>query len=405
MRHFLNQRFLTNNQHDSQWNLNHLCDHLFDSIPNIKIDSPIDEPLTRTTDITHSYSTSPSLTPASSFSTDDNTFIESHQEQFDNNSNYSLNSCGDTIKYHFSQFQIRKLIGTGHFAQVYLAQNTINQAWYAIKAINKKKLATKQQIKHVHDEKDVLLSASHPFLVKLWGTFQTDSHVFFVTDYVPGDELFRLIRKKKGLTELEAKFYAAETVLALEYLHNRDIAYRDLKPENILLDNHGHIKLIDFGLAKQVSDVTYTLCGTPDYLAPEVIRARGYTKEVDWWSLGVLIYEMIVGHAPFTSKNPIELYENILLCSIQWPSDISSEAKDLIQGLLKVKPADRYNLQEIKAHPWFADIDFEQLLSCNVDAPNIPDLQDNDDTSRDGQDIELLYTSDQYAHDDMFASF
>lgn len=110
-------------------------------------------------------------------------------------------------------------------------------------------------------------------------------------------------------------------------------------------------------------------------------------------------------HAPFTSKNPIELYENILLCSIQWPSDISSEAKDLIQGLLKVKPADRYNLQEIKAHPWFADIDFEQLLSCNVDAPNIPDLQDNDDTSRDNQDIELLYISDQYAHDDTFASF
>ena len=101
------------------------------------------------------------------------------------------------FKYHFSQFQITKLIGTGHFAQVYLAQNTINQAWYAIKAINKKKLATKQQIKHVHDEKDVLLSASHPFLVKLWGTFQTDSHVFFVTDYVPGGELFRLIRKKK----------------------------------------------------------------------------------------------------------------------------------------------------------------------------------------------------------------
>jgi protein kinase A len=156
-------------------------------------------------------------------------------------------------------------------------------------------LVSRRQVEHAHNERDILGSVSHPFLVKLWGTFQSETHVFLVTDYVPGGELFRIIRKYKKLNGEAAKFYAAEVLLAIEHLHANDIAYRDLKPENILIDHRGHVKLTDFGFAKRVPDMTWTVCGTPDYLAPEIIRSQGYTKAVDWWSLGVLIYEMLTG--------------------------------------------------------------------------------------------------------------
>ncbi|CAO3699021.1 unnamed protein product [Rhizopus stolonifer] len=192
----------------------------------------------------------------------------------------------DTSFFGFSP-QLR-MIGSGQFAQVYQSQN------YAIKVIDKHRLSN-QQINHVHLEKHILQSVTHPFLVRLWGSCQTSHSFLLAMDYVPGGELFKRIQAKKKLSEQEAKFYAAEVVLAIEYLHTQDIIYRDLKPENIMLDSQGHIKLIDFGFAKIVHDVTSTLCGTPDYLAPEIIKARGYTRAVDWWALGVLIYEMLVG--------------------------------------------------------------------------------------------------------------
>lgn len=192
-------------------------------------------------------------------------------------------------------FDIKQTVGTGSFARVHLAKSKINQKYYAIKAIDKKDLVTRRQLAHAQNERLILSSVSHPFVVKLWGTFQSESHVFLVMDYISGGELFRMIRKQKKFTEEQAKFYAAEVVLALEYLHSIDIAYRDIKPENILIDQRGHVKLTDFGFAKTVPHKTWTVCGTPDYLAPEIIRSKGYTKAVDWWGLGVLIFEMLTG--------------------------------------------------------------------------------------------------------------
>lgn len=191
-------------------------------------------------------------------------------------------------------FDIKQTVGTGSFARVHVAKSKANGKYYAIKAIDKKDLLSRRQVEHVHNEREVLSIVSHPFLIKFWGTFQSETHVFFVMDYVPGGELFRLIKNKK-LKEEEARFYIAEVTLAIEYLHSINVAYRDLKPENILLDQRGHVKITDFGFAKQVKDVTWTVCGTPDYLAPEIIRSKGYTKAVDWWGLGVLIFELLAG--------------------------------------------------------------------------------------------------------------
>ncbi|GAN05667.1 cAMP-dependent protein kinase type 2-like [Mucor ambiguus] len=294
----------------------------------------------------------------------------------------------ESHKHHrlsLDDFIIKQTVGTGSSARVHLAKSKVNGKYYAIKAISKSDLVNKRQVEHANNERYVLGSVSHPFLVKLWGSFQSESHVFLVMDYVPGGELFRQLRKQKAFTEDEARFYAAEVVLALEYLHSVNIAYRDLKPENILIDRQGHIKITDFGFAKRVVDRTWTVCGTPDYLAPEIIRSQGYTKAVDWWSLGVLIYEMITGSPPFTAKNPIDQYQKILECDITFPSSMSPEVVDLLQNLLKTKASERFgNLKnganDIKQHAWFKGIDFEQVLARQLPPPFVPDIKFEGDT-------------------------
>lgn len=183
------------------------------------------------------------------------------------------------------------------------------------------------------------------------------------------------------------RFYAAEVILALEYLHANEIIYRDLKPENILLDEKGHVKLTDFGFAKRVPTYTYTVCGTPDYLAPEIIRSNGYTRAVDWWSLGVLIFEMLVGKPPFEDKNPVNLYEKILECRIDWPDDINPVLKDLLLGLLTPDVEKRYGAtandgdRDIKRHPWFETIDFDLAFQRQLVPPYIPSVKDDGDSA------------------------
>ena len=211
-------------------------------------------------------------------------------------------------KYSLTDFDIKRTLGTGSFGRVHLVQSKHNQRFYAVKVLKKAQVVKMKQVEHTNDERKMLQKVKHTFLVTLWGTFQDSKNLYMVMDFVEGGELFSLLRKSQvsqldyfeyyhqsyTLTEYlysrnekrfpnpVAKFYAAEVTLALDYLHLQGIIYRDLKPENLLLDRHGHLKITDFGFAKEVPDITWTLCGTPDYLAPEVVASKGYNKSVDW---------------------------------------------------------------------------------------------------------------------------
>ncbi|ORZ20694.1 kinase-like domain-containing protein [Absidia repens] len=279
-------------------------------------------------------------------------------------------------KLSLNNFILEKTVGTGSFGRVHLAQGRTTGRFYAIKALRKQELVDRRQVEHANNERVILRSVDHPFVVKLWDTFQDDTHVFFVMDYAPGGELFRILRKNKSFSESTARFYAAEVLLAIEYLHHLDIAYRDIKPENILLDAQGHIKLADFGFSKKVTDLTWTVCGTPDYLAPEIIRSQGYTKAVDWWSFGILIYEMVMGEAPFQAENPVDKYQMILDCNVTYlPNRMSDDLPTERFGNLKD------GADDIKRHPWFKKMDFVKLSKCQVKPPYIPQVKHAGDTS------------------------
>ncbi|KAH0084099.1 Pkinase-domain-containing protein, partial [Aureobasidium melanogenum] len=223
-------------------------------------------------------------------------------------------------KYTLQDFTINRTLGTGSFGRVHLVQSKHNQRFYAVKVLKKQQVVKMKQVEHTNDERRMLQKVKHPFLITLWGTFQDSKNLYMVMDFIEGGELFSLLRKSQRFPNPVAKFYAAEVTLALDYLHSMDIIYRDLKPENLLLDRHGHLKITDFGFAKEVPDITWTLCGTPDYLAPEVVSSKGYNKSVDWWSLGILIFEMLCGFTPFwDSGSPLKIYENILRGRVKYP--------------------------------------------------------------------------------------
>lgn len=284
-------------------------------------------------------------------------------------------------KYSLGDFDVLRTLGTGSFGRVHLVQSKHNQRFYAVKVLKKHQVVKMKQVEHTNDERSMLQEVKHPFLITLWGTFQDSRNLYMVMDFVEGGELFSLLRKSQRFPNPVAKFYAAEVTLALEYLHHRDIIYRDLKPENLLLDRHGHLKITDFGFAKKVSDITWTLCGTPDYLAPEVVSSKGYNKSVDWWSLGILIFEMLCGYTPFwDSGSPMKIYENILKGRVRYPPYIHPDAQDLLQRLITADLTKRLgNLHGgadgIKNHPWFAEVTWERLAKKDIDAPYIPPVR------------------------------
>ncbi len=204
-------------------------------------------------------------------------------------------------------------------------------------------------------------------------------------DFVAGGELFSHLRRAGRFANDVAKFYAAQISLSLEYLHSMNIIYRDLKPENLLLDERGNIRITDFGFAKKVEDRTWTLCGTPEYLAPEIIQSKGHGKAVDWWALGILIFEMLAGYPPFFDDNPFGIYEKILACKLSFPSHFDPDAKDLIRRLLTPDISKRLgNLragaEDVKNHQWFASINWQKIHERQVPAPIVPVLAHPGDT-------------------------
>lgn len=233
-------------------------------------------------------------------------------------------------------FDILRTLGSGSFGRVLLARRKSDNHYFAIKVLDKAKVVKTKQVEHTLNEKQILQAVRCPFTVHLEQFFQDNLYLFFVLPLVVGGEMFTHLRKLGKFHESVTRFYAAQVILGLEYLHFLDLIYRDLKPENLLIDHIGYLKITDFGFCKILKKRTYTVCGTPEYLAPEIILRKGYGHSVDWWTLGVLIFEMAAGYPPFTAKDTMKLYEKIIACKYAFPSNFTSDVKDIIRNILQV---------------------------------------------------------------------
>lgn len=288
-----------------------------------------------------------------------------------------------------SDFDIGVTLGTGSFGRVRFATHVGTNQHFAIKMLRKSDVIRYHQVEHIKSEKQILHSLSqdqHPFIVNLAASFQDPCYLYMVIECVIGGEFFSHLRNAVKFDNDTAKFFAAHVVLVFEHLHSKDIIYRDLKPENLLLDKEGYLKITDFGFAKVVSFKTYTLCGTPEYIAPEVLLNKGHGKGVDWWTLGILLYEMLVGDPPFLDEDPMNIYKQILTGKVRFTRSYDKSAKSLTKKLLTSDLSKRYGClkmgsSDIKMSKWFADLDFDALLEKKLDAPIIPELSSNSDTS------------------------
>lgn len=280
-------------------------------------------------------------------------------------------------KVSIEDFDLLKVLGKGSFGKVMMVRKKDTSNIYAMKSLRKAALVKRNQLLHTKTERNILQSIKHPFLTSLTYAFQTPDKLYLVMDFCGGGELFYWLKKDRRFSQIRCQLFAAEIVLALEALHSHDIIYRDLKPENILLDLEGHIRLTDFGLSKEAVTGagavggTKTFCGTPEYLAPEILENKGHGKAVDWWSLGTLIYEMLTGLPPYYDQNMQRMYDKILNSPLRFPAYMSTDSKSLLTGLLERKVNDRLGSGAddavlIKAHPFFTGLDWEQVYAKGV---------------------------------------
>ncbi|TPX15907.1 uncharacterized protein E0L32_000241 [Thyridium curvatum] len=292
-------------------------------------------------------------------------------------------------KLKIEDFELLKVVGKGSFGKVMQVRKKDTARIYALKTIRKAHIISRSEVAHTLAERSVLAQINNPFIVPLKFSFQSPEKLYFVLAFVNGGELFHHLQKEQRFDVNRSRFYTAELLCALECLHGFNVIYRDLKPENILLDYQGHIALCDFGLCKldmKDEDRTNTFCGTPEYLAPELLLGKGYNKTVDWWTLGVLLYEMLTGLPPFYDENTNEMYRKILSEPLHFPSQdiVPPAAKDLLTKLLNRNPAERLGANgsaEIKTHPFFHAIDWRKLLQRKYEPtfkPSVADALDTD---------------------------
>ncbi|KFO24991.1 Ribosomal protein S6 kinase alpha-3 [Fukomys damarensis] len=289
-----------------------------------------------------------------------------------------------------SQFELLKVLGQGSFGKVFLVKKISGsdaRQLYAMKVLKKATLKVRDRVR-TKMERDILVEVNHPFIVKLHYAFQTEGKLYLILDFLRGGDLFTRLSKEVMFTEEDVKFYLAELALALDHLHSLGIIYRDLKPENILLDEEGHIKLTDFGLSKESIDhekKAYSFCGTVEYMAPEVVNRRGHTQSADWWSFGVLMFEMLTGTLPFQGKDRKETMTMILKAKLGMPQFLSPEAQSLLRMLFKRNPANRLGagpdgVEEIKRHSFFSTIDWNKLYRREIHPPFKPATGRPEDT-------------------------
>ncbi|CAO3692520.1 unnamed protein product [Rhizopus stolonifer] len=286
----------------------------------------------------------------------------------------------------FDAFELLRVIGRGSFGKVYVVRKKDTNRIYAMKVLRKSRIISRSEVTHTMAEKTVLAKIRNPFIVPLKFAFQSPDKLYLVLAFINGGELFHHLQLEGKFSEERSRFYTAELLSALECLHDFNVVYRDLKPENILIDYNGHIALCDFGLCKlnmSENERTNTFCGTPEYLAPELLLGQGYSKTVDWWTLGVLLYEMMTGLPPFYDENTNEMYRKILQDELRFPDDVSSDARGLLRGLLTRDPDERLGnkgSEEIKNHPFFASIDWRKLNQKKLQPPYKPSVESAYDT-------------------------
>lgn len=302
-------------------------------------------------------------------------------------------------------------IGSGAYGEVYLVRDKSTFSYHAMKVVEKSIVVQRKNVEQSIMERRILQSIEHPFLISLEAAFKDNVYLYLVLPFISGGDLFTSIHRYGGLSETLGKFYAAQLVLGLEYLHHCCVVHRDVKPENVLINSNGYLLICDFGFCKLIKKRTWTLCGTPEYLAPEIILSKGYSFSVDWWALGVLIYEMCTGYPPFITSNANKLYEKIIEGSYKFPDTLSSDLKYLIKGFLQTDPTKRLGSMtsgsyEIKNHTWFRGTNWHQLLQQKELAPYIPICPSPGDTCNFPEiDEHILKKGSKCLYDDEFQDF
>ncbi|KAG7021487.1 Serine/threonine-protein kinase AtPK2/AtPK19, partial [Cucurbita argyrosperma subsp. argyrosperma] len=299
-------------------------------------------------------------------------------------------------KVGVGDFDILRVVGKGAFGKVFLVRKKgdskgngpNNDGIYAMKVMRKDTIIKKNHVDYMKAERDILTKVSHPFIVQLRYSFQSKSKLYLILDFINGGHLFFHLYRQGIFSEDQARVYAAEIVSAVSHLHDCGIVHRDLKPENILMDADGHVVLTDFGLAKEIdeSSRSNSLCGTTEYMAPEILLSKGHNKDADWWSVGVLLYEMLSGKPPFTHANRKKLQERIIKEKVKLPSYLSTEAHSLLRGLLQKDPSKRLGSgpnrgADIKNHKWFRPVNWKKLECRELQPKFKPDVKGNDCTA------------------------
>ncbi|TVK90570.1 Protein kinase C delta type [Bagarius yarrelli] len=290
------------------------------------------------------------------------------------------------------QFTFHKVLGKGSFGKVFLAELKNSGEWFAVKALKKDVVLMDDDVECTMVEKRVLsLAWDNPFLTHLYSTFQTKEHLFFVMEYLNGGDLMFHIQEKGRFDLYRATFYAAEIVCGLQFLHGKGVIYRDLKLDNVMLDREGHIKIADFGMCKENvfgDNFASTFCGTPDYIAPEILLGQQYTFSVDWWSFGVLVYEMLIGQSPFHGSDEDELFESIRMDTPHFPRWITVETRDMLERLFERDPSHRLGIVgNIRAHIFFKTITWSALEKREIDPPFRPQVKASNDCSNFDQEF------------------
>lgn len=299
----------------------------------------------------------------------------------------------EQLQYELSDLDIQKTLGIGAFGRIKLVKvkpkSTSNEKiqTYALKCLSKRSIVENGLQEHVLNERNIMDELNHPFILKFHCAMQDDKYIYFLLEVLLGGELFKSLRQETQFPESWSRFYSASVLLAFCQIHARKIAYRDLKPENLVMDSEGYLKVVDFGLAKKLEGgKTWTLCGTPDYLAPEVILNEGHDWAVDYWALGVLIFEMTAGSPPFYADDPMEVYEKILSGHVSIPSHFSRGLADLVRKLLKTYQSKRLGrtrggTSSVMKHKWFSGFDWDALLDRKLEVPIKPKVESVEDAS------------------------